>query len=87
MSHLAHAFLSASGGNNVVGHCLRWQPAGGAARVGSRHYTQHSLGSASCHFLGSEPALASHLVPRTHCHLSGHATLKTREGWEKEASR
>ena len=86
MSHLSHAFLSASGGNDVVGHSLGWQPAGGAAGVGSRHCRQQSLGLAHCRFPGNEPALPSHLVPRTHCHLFGHANLETRKGQEKGAS-
>ena len=79
-SHLSHAFLSAGGGNDVVGHSLRWQPAGGAARVGSRHCTQNSHASAYCRFLGDEPALP-HPVPRTHHHSFGHANPERRERW------
>ena len=79
MSHLSHAFLSASGGNNVVGHCLRWQPACGAARVCGCHCMQDSLASAYCRFFGNEPALPSRLVPRSDSHFFGHASLETRK--------
>ena len=65
MPHLPHAFCCASGRNDVVGHCLRWQPARGAARVCGCHCTQHSRGSAYYLCLGDNAALPFHCAKET----------------------